>query len=1025
MHQFGARVALARLTAVNWRLLLSGEMGEDLDGPHAGVLVRPRRCREQLFRYRMSTRTGLARSAVPSIPVHVRFDGFELDEANASLLRDGKAVAIAPTPFAVLCALARQPGSLITKAALLDAVWGHRFVSESVLKTAISELRAALEDHPRQPRYIETVSRRGYRFIASTTVAARSDGKSGLKPASSEPRLFVGRGDALARLQAAWVRACAGERVVAWVAGDAGIGKTTLIDRFISGLGDVATARGQCVEQHGAGEPYLPILEALAELSRRDGTVAPLLRAVAPAWLLQLPWLSTAEERDALRRDLAGVGPDRMLREMGEFFDRYTGERPLLLVTEDLHWSDHATIQLLNHVARRRGSARLMWLASFRLADIVAYDHPLKALRNELRLHGLCEEIVLDGFSEGEVAEYVTRAAPSVATDEAFVRALHERTDGLPLFVAYAMTDVLARGVRDGVEAPAVAELEEMAVPETLVAIIEGYIEKLGDEERAVLSAAAVSGVEFRATTVAHALGREASSVDATCDRLAHERLWLAARRAEQGSSPPDLLYSFRHALVRQVLYERTGPLARAELHRKVGGGLERERAAGVPVAAAELATHFERGHEPMTALRYYAEAAEGALQRLSPAECLTLSDRGLSLLDQSPAGIERHGLEITLAKLKGVSAEHLLGVSSAEAKSAFQRAYSRLADVPRHPMRGLLLHEFGFVLCMRAEYAEALALAERAEALAAATDDPVLRLCVCTVQGEVQLLQGRPRAARAWAERGLAAIAALDAPPEQSFLTDPEVTLLGLLAMQLLELGLVETARARMQEANVLSRRLAQPMVQMIAIWFDCLCGVRLGDAERVAALADEMRALVDKFALAQGRTACRWFRGWADARLGEPRDGYRRIREAREENVRLGMLAGASETGGYAVEALVLAGDWSAARHELEQVFQFAEKHGERVYRSQLFLLEAAIARGRGEPAAAHASVRRAVEEARAHEAPWLELTALLELCEHDGATAADRHALAALVDQLPEAIDTTAVKKARALLGKAKAA
>ncbi len=99
-------------------------------------------------------------------PLRVRFDAFELDEANALLLRDGKAVTLAPKPFGVLCALARRPGSLLTKHALLDDVWGHQFVTDSVLKTAVSEVRAALDDDPKEPRYIETVSRRGYRFIA-------------------------------------------------------------------------------------------------------------------------------------------------------------------------------------------------------------------------------------------------------------------------------------------------------------------------------------------------------------------------------------------------------------------------------------------------------------------------------------------------------------------------------------------------------------------------------------------------------------------------------------------------------------------------------------------------------------------------------------------------------------------------------------------------------------------------------------------------------------------------------------------
>jgi len=97
----------------------------------------------------------------------LRFDRFDLDEAEARLTCAGQPVPLAPKPFAVLCALARTPSMLVTKNALLDAVWGHRFVTESVLKSAISEVRAALGDDPKQPRYIETVSRRGYRFIAA------------------------------------------------------------------------------------------------------------------------------------------------------------------------------------------------------------------------------------------------------------------------------------------------------------------------------------------------------------------------------------------------------------------------------------------------------------------------------------------------------------------------------------------------------------------------------------------------------------------------------------------------------------------------------------------------------------------------------------------------------------------------------------------------------------------------------------------------------------------------------------------
>jgi DNA-binding winged helix-turn-helix (wHTH) protein/tetratricopeptide (TPR) repeat protein len=953
-------------------------------------------------------------SADAPTPIQVRFGRFELDEANASLMRDGRAVAIAPTPFAVLCALVRQPGTLLSKNALLDQVWGHQFVSDSVLKTVISELRTLFDDDARKPRFIETVSRRGYRFVAAAMTPTAAAGDAGAsRSGSARAPSFIGREEALGRLRRGWDMASSGKRAVVWVAGEPGIGKTTLIEQFVEGVGEVAVARGQCMEHYGSGEPYLPVLEALAQLCRRDSVLAALLHAVAPTWLLQLPWLCSAGEREALQRELSGISPHRMLREMGELLDRYTQERPLLLVTEDLHWGDRGTVQLMDYVARRRGNARLMWLASFRPAEVIALDHPLNPVRHELRLHGLCEEIMLDPFSEAEVADYVAQRSASLAGDDAFVRTLHERTDGVPLFVASVVSEAAARFAQ-GADGEAAARLVGMAVPENLTAIIDHYVARLDSEQRALLSVAAVCGIEFRVTTVSDALEREAGSVGMMCEALARAQLWLNASRDGALERP----YAFRHALFRQVLYKRIAPAARAQIHRQVGAALERERAAGVPVSAVELATHFECGRDPMTALRYYAEAAGAALLHLSAAQGMSLTERGLILLEQAPQGAQRDALEITLSALRGVAAFQLLGVGP-ETKSAFMRAYGLLRQVPQHPLRPLVKHGYGFVLCLRAEYAEALAVAERAEELSSATNRPVFLLSACTVQGQVHMLQGRPHAARGWLERGLEALQSVDAAPDEAFVTDPHVMLLGLLSIQLLHLGFVQQAHGRIEQAYARARQLGQPVARMIAIWCDALLEVRLGNPERVAALADEMQALVDRFAVAQGRTARRWFGGWAEARLGQPREGYRRIREAHEENVGIGMLAGGSENLGYAAEALLLAGDWDAAEAQLREALQFASTRDERIYLPQLLQIEAGIARARGEPDVADASIRRAIAEARGQEAPWLELLARIELCEHQGATAEDRGSLADLVDRLPEAAGTAAVSKARALL------
>ena len=126
--------------------------------------VSPARGEASLCRAGSNGRSTQVKAHAPC--ARLRFDRFELDEAEARLLRAGEPVALAPKPFAVLCALARARGKLVTKNALRDAVWGHRCVTDAVLKSAMSEVRAALDDDPRQPRYIETVWRHGYRFIA-------------------------------------------------------------------------------------------------------------------------------------------------------------------------------------------------------------------------------------------------------------------------------------------------------------------------------------------------------------------------------------------------------------------------------------------------------------------------------------------------------------------------------------------------------------------------------------------------------------------------------------------------------------------------------------------------------------------------------------------------------------------------------------------------------------------------------------------------------------------------------------------
>ncbi|MCI0419169.1 MAG: winged helix-turn-helix domain-containing protein, partial [Acidobacteria bacterium] len=193
------------------------------------------------------------------------FDPFSLDLANECLWRGSEAIKLRPKAFAVLSYLLGRPGQLVTKEEILNAVWPETFVGDAVLKVAIRQLREALDDDPKSPRFIETAHRRGYRFIRQIAESGQtlpSDQEirshkavsgSPLRAADS-PQRIVGRDEALSRMRSWLEKMLGGERQIVFVTGEAGIGKTALVDAFARSIASdrsIRISRGQCLEQYG------------------------------------------------------------------------------------------------------------------------------------------------------------------------------------------------------------------------------------------------------------------------------------------------------------------------------------------------------------------------------------------------------------------------------------------------------------------------------------------------------------------------------------------------------------------------------------------------------------------------------------------------------------------------------------------------------------------------------------------------------------------------------------------------------
>jgi DNA-binding winged helix-turn-helix (wHTH) protein len=374
----------------------------------------------------------------------LEFAPFRLDLGAERLWRGAQAVRLTAKAFAVLRYLVSHAGHLVTRDELRDAVWTLPAVSEAAMTVCVGEIRRALGDAAQTPRFLETVRGRGYRFCAPVTVVGPSPGLSGRETPSPlalpRPGPLMGREAELAQVHQWWVQAHQGTRQVGFVTGEAGIGKTTLVDAFVAQVAStepVWLSWGQCLEQHGAGEPYLPLLEALGRLGRgpEGGQLVAVLRQQAPSWLVHLPALVSEDDYAVLQRRGGGVTRERMLRELAEAVETLTAMRPVVLVLEDLHWSDGATVDWLAYVARRREAARLLVLGTYRPTDAIVQGHPVHTVAQELQRHGQGRALGLGYFSEAVVAVYLAQRLATQPLPAALARALHQRTTGNPLFL--------------------------------------------------------------------------------------------------------------------------------------------------------------------------------------------------------------------------------------------------------------------------------------------------------------------------------------------------------------------------------------------------------------------------------------------------------------------------------------------------------------------------------------------------------------------------------------------------------------
>jgi predicted ATPase len=724
-----------------------------------------------------------------------------------------------------------------------------------------------------------------------------------------------------------------------------------------------------------------------------------------------------------------------MLREFADAVEVLTATRPLLLVLEDLQWSDPSTLDLLSSLARRRGAARLLVIGTYRPADVSGRAHPLATIKQELQVHGQCSDLPLRALDVEQLGAYLADRFPREPLPPSLVRSIHQATEGNPLFVVNLVDYWTTRGVP--------VELDERSalgagltavwtgVPDTLRQMIERQLDRLPSEARRMLEAASAAGGEFSTATVAAALGERQEQVDEWCEELAGRELFLRPRGIDPlAAGTVAGRYEFLHALYRQVLYDQLSATRRVRLHRRIGEWQEGVYGALVDEHAAELAVHFEQGHEPARALHYLDAAAKNAMRKHACHEAAALLGSALDRLARLPHTADHRRLELSLRMALGTSLLMTRGYAAPEVKHAYARAHElcrHMEDGPELAFALAGLFRFYFV---RADFKLACELSEQVLRLAETTDRSLLSVAHSLV-GLPLLSIADFSAARAHLEQG---IAQYDFERHRWLSSehgdDPGLTSLAFLAVALWLVGYPDQAQVRIREARALAERLGAPYCLAFAQSFSAWIHVRRGEAAAAEACCDALVALAAEqgyaFFLAEGTI----FRGWALAEQGRAEVGIEQMCRGLSAHRAAGTEMGRPSHLALLADAHCKAGRLEEGLRVVEEALATVAETGERSYEADLYRLKGELLGQLGQRAGGKAEVeseareclRHAIEVARRQGARSLELRAALSLARlhRTGRHATKaRRVLRDVYASFTEGLETADLTAARSLL------
>jgi predicted ATPase/DNA-binding SARP family transcriptional activator len=860
-----------------------------------------------------------------------------------------------------------------------------------------------------------------------------------------EGPVFVARQHELAQLDRFLDLALAGQGRVAFVIGEAGSGKTALVQEFVrraqDAHPDLIVTSGNGNAHTGIGDPYLPFREILGMLTgdvearlaagtitrehaRRLWNTLPLAAqalvaagpdlvdtfissadligcavAFGPGGADCLARLEELVERKAAMTGAPGPQQSALFEQYTRVLQTLGRQEPLVLVVDDLQWADAGSINLLFHLGRQLAGNRILMVGAYRPEEIAlgrdGERHPLEPVVNEFQRDFGHITVDVDQAERRGFVEAFLETEPN-QLGRPFRDMLYRQTRGHPLFTIELLRGMQERGdlIQDQkgrwVEGPA---LDWETLPARVEAVIAERIGRLAQPLQAALRAASVEGEVFTAEVVARVRAADEREMVERLSReldrrhrlvRAQDILRTDGQRPSTSSGQRLCRYRFRHILFQRYLYNSLDQVERMHLHEEVGTALEALYGEGAEEIALQLARHFQEAKIAEKAVSYLHQAGDRAVRMSAHEEASAHFTRALALLETLPDTPERAQQELRLQIALGMALQAIRGYGAPEVGRVYDRAYELCRQLGETPQLFPVLGLLTTYYTTRGDYRTAREIVGQLLNRAEQAEDPLLVAVAHWLHGLPLYLVGELAQAQAHQEH----VIDFYDPQQHHALAfvyglDPGVLSLSVTSWTLWALGYPEQALKRNREAIALAQELSHPPSLAWAQSYAGALHIFCGDWQAAQEVGETLIRLSTEQGFVYWRTTGLMCRGWALAQQGQTEEGIAQLREG---------LAAIRATGNEALgvfqrailaEAHQRAGQAEEGLAVVAEALATKNHTGERFYEAEVHRLKGELLQMQGDEAEAEASFHRAIEVARQQQAKSWELRATVSLC------------------------------------------